>query len=103
MFGSGKPGQEKADKLKETIRWVDDFVKGGKFAAGTSDLTIGDLSLLATYATLKACAVPGVDLSEFKNAEAWYEKCIKIVPNYEKACGEGANNLGAFYKSKLAA
>merc|ERR1712002_1137303 len=31
-LGSGKPGQDKADKLKETIGWVDDFVKGGKFA-----------------------------------------------------------------------
>ena len=25
-----------------------------------------------------------VDLTAFPNTEAWAEKCIKLVPNYEK-------------------
>ena len=41
-----------------------------------------------------------MDLSEYKNAEAWEAKMIKLIPNYEKANGEGATAFGAFYKSK---
>ena len=103
MFGGDKPGQDKFDKLKEVLSWVDGFVKDGKFCAGNDDLTIGDLALLATYATIKCAGQTEVDLAEYKNAEAWFEKCCKLVPNYEKANGEGAAAFGGFYKSKLAA
>ena len=61
-----------------------------------------------------------MDLSEYKNAEAWEAKMIKLIPNYEKVnllihgCavdqyktfdrlqvnGEGCEGFGAFYKSK---
>ena len=44
--------------------------------------------------------VGGVELASFANIEAWYEACVKLVPNYEKANGEGAAAFGAFYKSK---
>ena len=63
-----------------------------------------------------------MDLSEYKNAEAWEAKMIKLIPNYEKVrqflrtrCwepksyvyslqvnGEGCEGFGAFYKSKAA-
>ena len=63
-----------------------------------------------------------MDLSEYKNAEAWEAKMIKLIPNYEKvrqilrtrcwepeSCvyslqvnGEGCEGFGAFYKSKAA-
>jgi len=101
MFGGDKPGQDKFDKLKEVLGWMDGFVKDGKFSARNDEMTIGDLALLATYSTVKAAGV--VDLSEFSNAEAWFEKCCALVPNYEKANGEGAVGFGGFYKSKVSA
>ena len=52
-FAEGKPGQDKVDKLKETLGWVNDFVADEKFAAGTSQMTLADISLLATYSSLK--------------------------------------------------
>ena len=53
MFGGDKAGQDKVDKLKEVLGWMNDFVADDKFAAGTSHLTLADLSLLATYSTMK--------------------------------------------------
>ena len=53
MFGGDKPGQDKVDKLKEVLGWVNDFVADDKFAAGTSQMTLADISLLATYSSLK--------------------------------------------------
>jgi len=103
MFGGDKPGQEKFDKVKEVLGWVDGFVKDGKFSAGNDEMTIGDLALLATYSTMKAAELPEIDLAEYSNLEAWYEKCVKLVPNYEKANGEGAAAFGGFFKSKASA
>jgi len=103
MFGGDKPGQDKYDKLKETLGWFDGFVKDGKFSAGNEEMTIGDLALLATYSTMKAAELPGVDLSEYSNISAWFERCVKLVPNYEKANGEGAAVFGGFFKSKSSA
>eukprot|EP00092_Neocalanus_flemingeri_P013192 GFUD01014218.1.p1 GENE.GFUD01014218.1~~GFUD01014218.1.p1 ORF type:complete len:222 (-),score=73.11 GFUD01014218.1:129-794(-) len=103
MFGGDLPGQDKFDKLKEVLGWVEGFVKDDKFCAGNDDMTIGDLALLATYSTLKFAELSWLDLAEFKNIEAWYEKCCKLVPNYEKANGEGATAFGGFYKSKASA
>ena len=51
MLETGKPGQDKVDKLKEVLGWVDSFVSGGKFCAGTSHITIADISFLATFST----------------------------------------------------
>ena len=53
MFGGDKAGQDKVDKLKEVLGWMNDFVADDKFAAGTSHLTLADISLLATYSTMK--------------------------------------------------
>ena len=53
MFGGDKVGQDKFDKLKEVLGWLETFVAEDKFSAGTDCLTLGDLALLATYSTLK--------------------------------------------------
>jgi len=104
VFGIGPmPGKEAMDKVNETLGWLEGFVKDGKFSAGTDYITIGDLSLLATYSTMKACKIPGLDLTQYKGVEAWFRKCVKEVPNYEKVCGEGAAMWGGAYQAKLAA
>ena len=52
-FGGEMPGQDKVDKLNEVLGWVNDFVADDKFAAGTNQMTLADISLIATYSTLK--------------------------------------------------
>jgi len=101
MLGGDKPGQDKADKFKEVMGWMNDFVAGDKFVGGTNEMTIADIALIATYSTIKATGgVGGINFSDYPNIEAWYDKCIKLVPNYEKANGEGATAFGEWYKSK---
>ena len=46
-------GQDKVDRLKEVLGWVEGFVAVDKFCAGTSQITIAAIALLATYSTLK--------------------------------------------------
>ena len=44
-----------------------------------------------------------MDLSKYSHAEAWFARVSALIPNYEKANGEGAAMFGAFYQSKLPA
>ena len=59
MFGGEKVGQDKFDKLKEVLGWLETFVAEDKFSAGTDCLTLGDLALLATYSTMKVGTILG--------------------------------------------
>jgi len=80
---------------------MNDFVAEDKFVGGINEMTIADIALIATYSTIKATGgVGGIDFSDYPNIEAWYEKCIKLVPNYVKVNGEGATAFGGWYKSK---
>ena len=93
---------------------------GDKFCAGTSHITVADIAFLSTFSTFKvrkkedhgckqtqqytlvfqAGDVSGVDLSTYTNIVTWFDKCVKLIPNYEKANGEGAAFFGGYYKSK---
>ena len=51
---------------------------------------------------LQACGnVGGIDLTTYTNIEAWFEKCVKLIPNYEKVNGDRVATFGDFYKSKM--
>jgi len=101
----GPESEIAADKLVraiEVLGWVRDYVKDGKFAAGTGHLTLADICFVATFSTITA--TEAFDLSAFNpELNEWFEKCKALIPNYEKANGEGAAGMGAWYKGQLAA
>jgi len=102
MFGNGTPaGEKEYGRLKEVLGWLNGFVADGKYAAGTDQMTIADLALVATYTTVKEAGIADVDMCPYGNLEPWFEKCKAAIPNYEKANGEGAAAFGGFYKSKV--
>ena len=79
MFQGEKVGQEKYDKLKEVLGFLETFVADGKFSAGNDEvrtcytsilnlaepycsvqMTIGDIALVATYSSMKASGLEQV-------------------------------------------
>jgi len=100
IFGGPAPEQKHHDRLEEVLGWVNGYVAGGKFIAGTDQMTIADIACVATLSTL--LATEAFDVSKYTDMNAWYEKCKGLIPNYEKANGEGAAKFGGFYKSKQA-
>jgi hypothetical protein len=54
-------GPDQISRLQEVLGWVRDYVKDGKFAAGTGHLTLADICFVATYSTLKATEVINLD------------------------------------------
>jgi len=101
MFGGAAPEQKQHDRAKEVLGWVNGFVSGGKFVAGTDKITVADIACVATISSIVATGA--IDLADYSDVLAWFDKCKDLIPNYEKACGEGATAFGAFYKSKVAA
>ena len=49
MFGGPTPGQDKMDKFKEVMGWVEDFIKPTGYVAGTDHMTVADIAWLATF------------------------------------------------------
>jgi len=101
----GPESEIAADKLtrfNEVIGWVHDYVKDGKFAAGTGHFSLADICFVATFSTIVASEA--FDLSSHNpELNDWFEKCKAAIPNYEKADGEGAAAFGGWYKSQVAA
>nr|ACO15541.1 Glutathione S-transferase 1-1 [Caligus clemensi] len=98
MFRDTEPTAEAFDKLKEVLVWANNMVKETGFAAGTDHMTIADICWVATYSTIKAAGF--MQLEEYKELEAWFTKCVSLIPNYDKANGDGVKAFGEFYKSK---
>jgi len=101
----GPASEIAADKLErfyEVMGWVHDYVKDGKFAAGTGHFTLADICFVSTVSTIMA--TEAFDLSKFNpELNDWFEKCKAQIPNYEKANGEGADAVGVWYKGQVAA
>ena len=70
MFGTGKPDQDKFDKLKEVLGWVDSFVAGDKFCAGTSHITVADIAFLSTFSTFKVGKI--IDANNHSNIHLYF-------------------------------
>ncbi|CAB4055392.1 GST [Lepeophtheirus salmonis] len=98
MFANADVPAEKYDKLKEVLGWANDMVKETGFAAGTEEMTIADIAWVATYSSIKEADV--IDLVPYKELDAWFTKCVALIPNYETCNGKGAKGFGDFYKSK---
>ena len=91
---------DKMARLHEVLGWLNDYVKEGGFAVG-STFTLADVVLLASYSTCVATEV--ADLSKYKELNGWFERVKALVPNYEKVNGEGAAMFGGWYKGAAAA
>lgn len=98
MFGGPAAGDDKLERFKEVMGWVNDFIKPTGYVAGTDCLTVADLAFLATYATIEATG--NFDLTPYDAVNAWYEKVKAEVPNYAKCNGDGAAAFGGWFKSK---
>ena len=52
-MGAKSVSKETLEKYDEVLKWVTTMVKPG-FVAGTTYMTLADISFMATYSTLKA-------------------------------------------------
>ena len=70
-------------------------VSGG-YAVGNS-MTLADVDLLASYASLEACGF--VTLEPYKQLKLWSHCMRQQLPKYADSCGKGAVVFGDFFNS----
>ena len=81
--------------MHEALRWTADFVSQTGWVAGTDRLTLADISFVSTYSSVRALGNDIVNWSNYSELEAWFDRAVREIPNYEAACGEGASQYGA--------
>ena len=99
MFSNKRADDKTYQRLREVIGWANDFVKLTGYLAGTENLSIADLAASATYCTIRATKV--IDLTGYRELNAWYEKMSKSVKNFQDINEKPAKVYGDFYQSQL--
>ena len=100
LFHGEKVSEPARDKLKEALKWLEEFVKPSGFMAGTSSMTLADISIYAFYSTLETTKDVLVNLNDYPSLEAWSAKMKGLIPNYEKANQEGVQVFADFFKAR---
>ncbi len=67
--------------------------------AGTSEVTIADITLAATCTTFQVTGL--IPMSPYAELPAWLDRVRAAVPNYEEANAKGVAAFGETFKKKL--
>jgi len=92
LFRNIEPTEEQVQKLKTTLKLLDQFIGDNKYVAGTH-LTIADISILMG-ATLFTFA--NYDLSDYPNVKEWYERVPSELPHFAEIADRAKAAAGAY-------
>ncbi|GAB6025133.1 Glutathione S-transferase [Chamberlinius hualienensis] len=94
----GKPASsQKANVLKQSLEYLDEFLKSGRYICG-STMTIADLSLLASVTALEAYEY---DYSSCVNIKRWVEQLKVELPYYSECVANGIDIQKTWIKTTL--
>lgn len=82
MFSGEKRDPTKLPKIENMVKFLETFLDGKKFVAG-NNLTLADLSIAVTLATLDLC---GFKLDSYPNVAKFFKEMVKM-PGYADSAG----------------
>ncbi|XP_013174099.1 PREDICTED: glutathione S-transferase D7-like isoform X1 [Papilio xuthus] len=90
--------EEKNDKLKEVVGWLNSMLEGRKFVAGDK-LSIADITTAVTMSNLDSF---GFDYSSYPNVKSWFERTVKELEpyGYEEINKSNADKLAMMLKKE---
>lgn len=80
IFENKPADPEKYKRFEEAMGFFDTFLEGQKYAAG-DNLTIADLTLIASVSTFE---VAGFPVNNYPNIKRWYATCKATAPGWEE-------------------
>jgi glutathione S-transferase len=88
--------QDLKDEILSSMGDLEGFLEGSDWFSASEDVSIADLSILPAFATIFHL---GLDVGNYPNLSAWYERCSGLPGFAENE--EGAKMLAGFITSKL--
>lgn len=88
--------QEKKDLITNSLVMLEGFLDGQEWFSGNENVSVADFSYLTIFAPLYHV---GLDVSEYPNLSAWYERCASLPGFSENE--KGAKMFAGFIKSRL--
>lgn len=92
MFQQQPADPEKYKRMEEGMGYFETALEGHKYAIG-DNLTIADLTLIATVATFEIADFP---LKNYPNVQRWYATCKATAPGFEENA-KGAEEFRPFF------
>lgn len=83
----------KIDRLKKVLDFLEGFLSGEKFVAGTNHATVADFCILATYTSITITKDTMVTLADWPKTQEWAKRVQSLIPNYEKVNDEGVKKF----------
>ncbi|KPJ08371.1 Glutathione S-transferase D7 [Papilio machaon] len=98
MLAGKEYNEEKAEKLKEVVGWLNSMLEGRKFVAGDK-LSIADITTVVTMSNLDSL---GFDYSSYPNVKSWFERTVKELEpyGYEEINKNNADKLATMLKKE---
>lgn len=88
--------QDKKDLITKSLASLEGFLDGQEWFSGNENVSVADLSYLSIFAPLYHV---GLDVSDYPNLSAWYERCASLPGFSENE--KGAITFADFIKSRL--
>ena len=88
--------QEHKDRIYSALQTFENLLEGQEWFSAAENPSIADLCILANFATIYHA---GLDVGNYPNIAAWYERCSALPGFAENE--NGAIMLASFLKSKL--
>lgn len=95
VLGSEPPDSQKANLLKQSLEYLDTFLKGSKYVCG-NHMTVADFSLLASVTTLDTY---DYDYSSYSNLKRWVDSFKEDLPFYSDIIGTGVEIAKTWVKT----
>jgi glutathione S-transferase len=88
--------QEHKERILSAMDTLEGYLEGQEWFSGSENVSIADLSILAAFTTLYHA---GLDIANYPNISAWYERCSALPGFAENE--KGAKMFATYLKSKL--
>jgi glutathione S-transferase len=88
--------EENKKRILTALDTLEELLEGQEWFSASDSPSIADLSILANFSTIYHV---GLDIDNYPNLAAWYERCASLPGFTENE--DGAKMFATFLKSKL--